>query len=495
LGVYDFAAVGAGVELVQSANGIVIADAIKWTTDLSECGTYAPNVVGDSLTYGFYATGHGKNSNIKCTDCHDVDKKHIDHSHRTYTAASDNYQAGYRLKRPMAVPRPTAYNMYEYLDDFALCGNCHNLYEVLGTSEADWSHTNFRDDGRNSHHYHMKLTAFGFDSDYDGVNDSTTTCIACHNPHGAPNQAMIRHGELISTPGTTDKVPALNFCYMTPWGCDTDAALQNSTGSKIDPNTSLSDFMCNSCHTGRTITRAAYLGAKVLTTKADPDPAPADGSTDIVLTALVMDHDDDVTSVTIDLTDIGGSSGTAMYDDGLTGGDETADDGVYTVTTTASDCDGVKSLPVEVIDGDGTGTNNLVMTVTNPLLVDNTDARASSTGTWGTSSWTSGYYGSNYHYHAAASGSDTFTWTPTIGTAGTFEVFARWTQDSSRANDATYTVHHDLGSTPFPKDQRSQGGQWVSLGIFDLDGTDDKVELVQSASGIVVADAIKLVRQ
>jgi len=27
---------------------------------------------------------------------------------------------------------------------------------------------------------------------------------------------MLRHGELISTPGTIDKVPALDFCYIVP---------------------------------------------------------------------------------------------------------------------------------------------------------------------------------------------------------------------------------------------------------------------------------------
>jgi hypothetical protein len=47
------------------------------------------------------------------------------------------------------------------------------------------------------------------------------------------------------------------------------------------------------------------------------------------------------------------------------------------------------------------------------------------------------------------------------------------------------------GSTDVVKDQRSNGGTWVSLGSYDFDGTGvEKVELVQSASGIVIADAI-----
>jgi hypothetical protein len=250
--------------------------------------------------------------------------------------------------------------------------------------------------------------------------------------------------------------------------------------------------VCDACHSTFILYRTPYLGPKVLAPKADPDPAPADGATDVVLTAFVLDHDDDVTSVTIDLTNIGGGSGTTMYDDGINGGDVTADDNVYTVTTTipGSVADGVKSLLVVADDPDGpTGTNYLVMTVTNPGVVDN--PAGSPVGSWPTSSSTPGYYGANYQYHVPAAGSDTFTWTPTITTTGTYEVWARWTSASNRASDATYTVYHDAGSTPVPKDQRSGGGTWVSLGTYDFDGVGvEKVELGQSTTGFTIADAI-----
>jgi hypothetical protein len=125
-------------------------------------------------------------------------------------------------------------------------------------------------------------------------------------------------------------------------------------------------------------------------------------------------------------------------------------------------------------------------------IVDNTDSGASFTGVWGTSTFTPGYYGPNYHFHAAGAGSDTFTWTPTVATAGSYKVYARWTQDPSRASDATYTVYDNSGSTAVPVDQRSNGGTWYLLGTFAFDGTGDQIDLGQRASGIVVADAIKL---
>jgi len=494
LGDYEFAAGDADVELVQSANGVVIADAIKWSPDLSAGGIYAPNVIGDDTqTYGFYKTGHAKNSDTNCLDCHDASKEHIDHTHRTYMSAADNYQAGYRLAKSMVVPRPGRGDLWAYLDDFALCGDCHNLYEVLGQNEGDVSHSNFWDDDgspKNTHPYHIKGTHVHFDSDWDGVNDSTQTCIACHNVHGPPNQAMIRHGELISTYGTTDKAPGLNFCYLTslsPDVCDTDADLQLSVGSKIAPNTALSEFVCNGCHSGRKLERDPYLGPKVLTGRTDPDPAPPDGTTNVTLTVFVLDHNDNVSSVTIDVSPIlgAGYESEAMVPEG---------NGIYSYQLTVPDtvADGIKSLFVEADDPDGpTGTNYLVVNVKNPAIIDNEDAEAGFTGTWGTSSYSPGYYGTNYHYHAAAGGTDTFTWTPTTATipsAGTYEVWARWANsganpDPSRADDATYTVYHDGGSTPVSKDQQYQGGQWVSLGTFDFDGTGvEKVELVQSAS-------------
>jgi hypothetical protein len=502
LGTYSFDGVGDYVELIQSPNGYVIADAITWVppgAPIPDIGIYAPSVIGDNFTYGFYATGHGAHGWVECLSCHNARIKHIDHKHRTYASASDNYQAGYRLAKSMVVPRPGRGDLWAYLDDFALCGDCHNLYEVLGQNEGDVSHTNFWDDDgspRNSHPYHIKGTGDHFDSDWDGVNDSTETCITCHNVHGPPNQAMIRHGELISTYGTTDKVPGLNFCYLTslsPEVCDTDADLQYSVGSKIAPNTSLNEFMCNGCHSSRTLERDPYLGPKVLTTKADPDPAPRDGETDVILTAVILDHNGNVNSVTIDLTDIGGGS-TTMYDDGDTEnhGDEVSGDGTYSCKTTipGSVDDEVKSLLVEADDPDGpTGTNYLVMTVKDPAVVDNPEG--SYTGFWVTSSYGSGYYGSDYGYHAPGSGSDTFTWTPTIPTAGTYEVFAWWTEHSNRAPDATYTIYYDGGSIAVAVDQRINGSQWNSLGTFAFDGTGDYVELSESPNGYVIADAIK----
>ena len=69
---------------------------------------------GTCVDYGYYHTGHGKyvSESITCLACHDPDSEHVvDGVARTYSAAADNYQAGYRLKSvggqaPLEIPRP-----------------------------------------------------------------------------------------------------------------------------------------------------------------------------------------------------------------------------------------------------------------------------------------------------------------------------------------------------------------------------------------------------
>jgi hypothetical protein len=656
LGTFDFDGTNDYVELVQSANGYVIADAIKWVNDDGD-GTvvaiYAPNVIGEDLDqdqvidYGFYVNGHKKN----CLSCHDASSSHIDHEHRTYESESDNYQAGYRLKsvnggEPMNIPRPGSDPIANW-QDFALCFDCHSRDKLLGENYSDVDQTNFwHDDSSiaNSHDFHLSMTGAHVDSDWNGSADSAQSCITCHNVHGSPAQMMIRHGELISSPGTFDKVPALDFVYLgmssgygtatwsapsgdyyvyarwtedpvrasdaeytvnynggsapyavnqktnggqwnqlgtgtysfvsgnsvvlsTPseWqsgdttvvadaiGWDSDGVFvddwdndgvfdpeivvdpatsytpsawdssswaagyhgddyqyfyaepvevpnavvyQTSGGRMYMGNSISSNGVCNACHTTMTYFRDPYILVNVAKPQAEPDEVPNSGdeaSRTSTVKASVIYHGQGTLDVDIDLSPIGGGiavmtdegNGTFSYDVVIPSG-TTEDCLDFDITATATD----------TLD---TGNNVATICVDDPAVavieVDNTDPEASYTGTWSTSTWAPGYCGTNYHYHEPGSGTDTFTWTPTITTAGTYEVFARWCEDSSRAPDATYTIYDDGGSTPVSVDQRTGGGVWNSLGTFDFDGTDDYVELVQSANGYVIGDAIRLEMQ
>jgi hypothetical protein len=65
-----------------------------------------------------------------------------------------------------------------------------------------------------------------------------------------PNPVMIRHGELISTPGTTDKVPAFDFRWYDE-GNDMTAELNESrSGGMLCGNTKYLGYnhVCYGCH-------------------------------------------------------------------------------------------------------------------------------------------------------------------------------------------------------------------------------------------------------
>jgi hypothetical protein len=207
-------------------------------------GVDAPKVAGDNATWGFYATGHGKRGWVVCLDCHDTSTTHIDNEHRTYdhvpgTGVINPYGAGYRLKmvagnEAMNIPRPLSPDVYEYLNDFALCVSCHNPYEVLGQDLGldpngkryyDVSHTNFWNTERtqrpldwevNTHTEHLEFSGMKYDSDFDGVYDSRASCVACHNVHGSDNDAMIRKGDLIRSNDRAfpDGFKGLGFFYL-----------------------------------------------------------------------------------------------------------------------------------------------------------------------------------------------------------------------------------------------------------------------------------------
>jgi hypothetical protein len=237
-------------------------------------GVTAPNVIGDEdgpyvygTGWGYYKTGHGltrgvypasgaPGANQACSGCHDFTASHIDGTHRTYLAASDNYQSGYRLKYGMDIPRT---DVGQPVSDFALCFSCHDSDLYINSTNLT---TNFRQDvTRNSHYLHLQAPSTGqfagsgwWDSDWDGATgDSKFSCPACHNVHGSPSPRMMRFGELISSPGTTDKVPALNFKY-TP--ASSYPTLMASTGGVLNPPSSgggsiSNSGVCSMCHSNQ----------------------------------------------------------------------------------------------------------------------------------------------------------------------------------------------------------------------------------------------------
>lgn len=233
------------------------------------------------LQYGYMTTGH----KISCDNCHDTAIIHIDGVSQSYRAHLNNYTKGYRLTNvtvgsqvvpALEIPR-TDCNWGEYPrtnNDFALCFSCHDKHNLLGDAYGTGDflqyplQTFYRNDDHlddsgyvsNEHLRHLRGRGYcgnaqDWDSDWDGSLDSPQSCTACHNVHGSPNPAMTRHGELASTPGTTDKVPMINLKYINADGV-IDPDLKNaeeSIGAHIQffgggPGTPEKNNTCNMCH-------------------------------------------------------------------------------------------------------------------------------------------------------------------------------------------------------------------------------------------------------
>jgi hypothetical protein len=238
---------------VYQANGSDLNDGNEnWCASCHDEGTSivngvaAPNVMGNNSTYGYNISGHGKGGE-PCYSCHDYaateDSLHTDGEPRTYEAASDNYKDGYRLKADMAVPRT---NDDDAPGAFSPCTNCHIWTDLIGPN------SNFRQQGsgtnyENWHNEHLNNWEMPCsDSDFDGAQDSGVTCIICHNVHGPPNGAMVRHGELI------DKVPALAFLWLKEDGTTVTYTLEDSLYGAlkcgVEPDISI-NHVCWGCHT------------------------------------------------------------------------------------------------------------------------------------------------------------------------------------------------------------------------------------------------------
>ncbi len=237
------------------------------------------------FSYGYLVSGH----KVACDYCHDTTGLHTDGLSRTYTAAQKNYSLGYRLADVVAgtdsvpaleVPREDCNDTQQtrFGNDFALCFTCHDKYNLLGDGGGTGDflknplQTFFMDkEGRdkngnirNSHLRHLRGKGYcgnvsTWDSDWDGIEDSPISCAACHNVHGSPSPAMMRHGELVSTPGTTDKVPMLNFVYLDAGGVPNTDMMDRagSTGAKTQfyragPGSVGKNHSCKMCHNDQT---------------------------------------------------------------------------------------------------------------------------------------------------------------------------------------------------------------------------------------------------
>ncbi|WP_405146566.1 exo-alpha-sialidase [Sphaerisporangium sp. NBC_01403] len=121
-------------------------------------------------------------------------------------------------------------------------------------------------------------------------------------------------------------------------------------------------------------------------------------------------------------------------------------------------------------------------------------------GTWSAGTSVAGYRGGNYRSAPAGTGERVVRWRPVVPHDGDYEVQVSHTAHENRASDAPFTIIHAGGTSVVRVDQRvpgvtePRGGSWVSLGTYRMTEGPATIELSNAANGVVVADAVRLLR-
>ena len=126
------------------------------------------------------------------------------------------------------------------------------------------------------------------------------------------------------------------------------------------------------------------------------------------------------------------------------------------------------------------------------VIIDNGSPGTSTTGTWPASTAVTGFEGSNYQTRQAGTGSNLYTWTTTLPSAGNYKIYARWTSDPNRATNASYTIQTQGGNQTTTVNQQLNTASWQLLGTYAMT-TSAAVTLTDQANGYVVADAVMFI--
>ena len=127
-------------------------------------------------------------------------------------------------------------------------------------------------------------------------------------------------------------------------------------------------------------------------------------------------------------------------------------------------------------------------------IVDDADTTAFKTvGTWTQSKSTAGYYGVGYKTTPAGTGSSTATWTLTLPSSGTYQVFCYYTASSNRASNAPYILKNN--GTEIARvavNQEINGKIFFPIGSYALTKGTLEIILTDGGNEYTIADAVKI---
>lgn len=160
--------------------------------------------------------------------------------------------------------------------------------------------------------------------------------------------------------------------------------------------------------------------------------------------------------------------------------------GTFTVSLTVTDTLGLADPTPATI-------TVIVQSADAGVIYDNGGTSFSTIGTWGTSNYAPGYYGSDYAYANAGTGSQTASWTSSVEADGQYALDAWWTSHSNRASNAPYSIYNNgVLLTTVRVDQRINGGVFNRLVDLPLEAGTVTIVLSDDADGVVIADAVQI---
>lgn len=132
---------------------------------------------------------------------------------------------------------------------------------------------------------------------------------------------------------------------------------------------------------------------------------------------------------------------------------------------------------------------------TNGIILDQNSPGTANSGGWTVGANAGGHLGDYWHDGAAGKGSKWVSYTPTLPTNGTYEVYAWWVEASNRATNTPYDIIHAAGTNRVLVNQKVSSSGWFKLLTTNFNtGASGKVIIRNdntAATNYCIADGIR----
>jgi hypothetical protein len=132
---------------------------------------------------------------------------------------------------------------------------------------------------------------------------------------------------------------------------------------------------------------------------------------------------------------------------------------------------------------------------TNGIILDQGGQGTANSGGWTAGANAGGWNGDYWHDGATGKGTKWVSYTPTLPTNGTYDVYAWWVESSNRATNTPYDITHAAGTTRVLVNQKVSSGGWFKLLTTNFNaGTGSSVTIRTDntlAGAYCIADGIR----